>query len=204
MLTMLTGTNRYPLTDSELPSTSCGKLFPLFLPRCEETVLHEDGSWELSFALAGALAEISACVICVEQHLKYSSEFQDLDAVMQRRRMGHAALTSALLEVSQETKTLLGATITTVKKSKLKGLRTMYAHIVEKLGPSARNLNTLEFNAFNANIQAQMRGQQRRYGVSGGMQGAAFRSIAAIDSVNFPLLALHIVVLNLKITDRVI
>ena len=80
-------TSRFPLTDSELPATSCGKLFPKFMPRAETTVYNDDGTWELSFVLAGAISDLCTSVVAVNDHLSYTMMFLPLTKLLEGRSM---------------------------------------------------------------------------------------------------------------------
>lgn len=177
--------SRYPLTDSELPSTSCGKLFPRYIPRAEETTLAEDGSWKLSFALGGALCELASTVTSVNNHLFYSSEFYSLDALLNGSRLGHKRLLPALRRVclKKHGDTAGHKDFGKHQWSKLKGLRDLRAFILKK----AATLDVDDahgMNAFIADVMAQTAGQRERYGVIAGMQGAARRSMEAIRAMD--------------------
>ena len=81
----------YPLTDSELPKTSCYKLFPTMQRRQETTEFDADGKWLLSFSLAGALAEVATTITSINSHMKYAAEFEPLRELLKTKDVGAGA-----------------------------------------------------------------------------------------------------------------
>ena len=174
--------SRYPLTDSELVKTSCGKLVPLCIPRPEETTFDSVGVRRLSFAMAGALADIGSTVVHVKDHLEYAKEFNAICAVLDGPSLSHTSLRTALIAACRKLDTTDG----TARRSKLAGLKEINVHVMKKLHSSSTtkiaNGDTMAMNDFTADLQRQITGQKSRYGVIGGMQGAARRCIDAITS----------------------
>ena len=179
-------TSRFPLTDSELPATSCGKLFPKFMPRAETTVYNDDGTWELSFVLAGAISDLCTSVVAVNDHLSYTMMFLPLTKLLEGRSMRQSELRTKLLEICCEVDKNGQEQ---AKKFAIKGLTDVNKFVFKKLHASSEhkiaNGNTQAMNTFIADLNSMYHGQKERYGVIGtGMEPAARRCMESMLSAN--------------------